>query len=87
MFMRAARTLSIPELLQVSSEKLGEEYSTMREIPLSFALSAGPLDSEVRSSCLVGYTHGVTKLNGEPLDQESRNPSARYPRVLTQSPE
>ena len=50
MFMRDARTLSIPELLQVLSERLGEEYSTMREMPISFALSAGPLEPEVRSS-------------------------------------
>ena len=53
MFMRAARTLSILELLQVLSEKLSEEYSTMQEIPLSFALSARSLEPEVRSSCPV----------------------------------
>ena len=54
MSMRAARTLSIPELLQVLGEKVGEEYFTMQEIPLSFALSAGSLEPEVRTSCRVG---------------------------------
>ncbi|KAF9784678.1 hypothetical protein BJ322DRAFT_861509 [Thelephora terrestris] len=49
MFMRAARTLSMPELLQVLGEKLDEEYSTMREIPLSFALSAGSLEPEIEN--------------------------------------
>ena len=54
MFKRAARTLSIPELLQVLGEKVGEEYFTMQEIPLSFALSAGSLEPEVRTTCRVG---------------------------------
>ena len=85
MFMRAARTLSIPELLQVLSEKLDEEYFTMREMPLSFALSAGSLDPEVRSRCPVSYTCGVAKPDGEQLDQETRNPSVRYPKVTTLS--
>lgn len=68
MFMRAARTLSMPELLQVLGEKLDEEYSAMREIPLSFALSAESLEPEVCSSCPVGYTHETAGPDGEPLD-------------------
>ena len=35
----AARAFSIPELLRALNEKLGEECSRVREIPLSFALS------------------------------------------------
>jgi hypothetical protein len=67
MFMRAARTLSMPELLQVLGEKLDEEYSAMREIPLSFALSAGSLEPEV--CCPVGYIHEAAGPDGagEPL--------------------
>ena len=89
MSMRAAQTLSIPELLQALSEKLEEEHSTMREMPLSSALPAGSLEPEVRSSCPVGHIYGVANLtvNVEPLDQESRNPSARYPQLPTQPAE
>ena len=84
-FMSAAQNLSIPELLQASSEKIGEECSRLREIPLPFALSAASLEPGVRYSC-----HTIMRLrnpDNEPLDQESRNPSARYPEAPTLSTE
>ena len=49
MSLEASRELSIPELLRVLDEKLGIEYSRVREIPPSLAVSAATRELEVRA--------------------------------------
>ena len=51
MSLEAVQKLSIPELLQVLGEKLGEEYSRVRGIPPSSTLLAS-LEPEVRPRSL-----------------------------------
>ena len=47
MSLEAARGLSIPDLLRLLNEKLGLECTRVREIPLSPAVPAPTLGSEV----------------------------------------
>ena len=81
MSLEAARKLSIPELLQVLDGKLREEYSRVQGIPLSSPMIAS-LEPEVRSVSLRGV---ATDPDSKPLDRESGNPSARYPKFFTLS--
>jgi len=74
MSLEAAINLSIPELLRVLSEKLGQECTRVREIPLPPVLaSIATLEVEVSN-----YTFGqslskatVTVSNGQPFQIES----------------
>jgi len=50
MSLKAARDLSIPDLLRVLNEKIGLEFTTLRNTSLSSAVSAGSLESEVSGS-------------------------------------
>ena len=47
MLSEVVRDLSIQDLLRALSEKLGLEYTRIREIPSSYAVPAASLESEV----------------------------------------
>ena len=47
MSLEAACNLSIPDLLRVLNQKIGVEFTTLRNTPLPPAVSAGSLESEV----------------------------------------
>ena len=47
MSLEAARDLSIRDLLRVLNQKIGLEYTTLRDTPLPPSISATSLESEV----------------------------------------
>ena len=47
MSLEAARDLSIPDLLRVLNEKLGLQFTTLRNTPLPPAVSTASLEYEV----------------------------------------
>ena len=57
--LETARKLSIPELLSVLNEKLGLEYSRVRETPLSLGVSMESLEPEVCTRHVNGPCCGI----------------------------
>ena len=59
MSLKAARKLSVLELLRVLDEKLNLEYSRVRETPLPLGASVGSLEPEVRTYRPAGRCCGI----------------------------